>query len=159
MPTFFRKIKLAIGGLLDRKFLYQTTDAVVSECACRLDAYYEKHNGHAENQYNTYDIYFKNYEFKDNRVQLRYIEDGEGLVEIAAYNRSHSCIYPPPEKWAEIRHSGHGQGYRISIYNHQLLQNIVKEVVEMSINYSREKEAKSKEILAHLTKQHTINQT
>lgn len=127
----FRKLKLIAVGLLDRRHLYRTADAVVQEIARRLDAYYDVWDSYADDR--PHSAYFKVYKFKGGTVQLRYLEDGKSLVEIAVFIRQ-GCVYPPREKWAPMQYPDHGQGYRVSIYNEQLLRSTIAEVTEWCIN-------------------------
>lgn len=132
----FRKLKFMAVGLFDRRHLYRIADALVQEIARRLDAYYDVWESYDDNP--THSAYFKVYKFKGGTVQLRYHEDGESLVELAVFIRQ-GCVYPPPEKWAGMHHSGHGQGYRVSIYNEQLLRSTIAEVTEWCINNGKQR--------------------
>lgn len=134
----FRRMKMRADGILDRRHLYRTADLVVTEVARDLDAFFTSDTDWAKDVYREHVAYFKAYMFRGGTIQLRYLENGEGLVEIAVYNQSRCCVFPPPDRWSGIRHDGHGPGFRLAVYDDEYLRRVLKEVTEWTIRSGRQ---------------------
>lgn len=138
--TVFKKLKAIAKGPFDRRVLYKEADAIVQECARRHDCFFEEEKSNVgDSIYGA--VFWKVYRFKEGRVQLRHVENGESHVEILAVDRLNRWSYPTSGKWMKIlskdpfwRGSG---GYMVNIHDTVNLRELLRDVVEQCITESK----------------------
>lgn len=124
----FQKLKILIIGLIDRRHLYKISQKIISDVSRDMDAYFDIYDGWSDNFGISDAKYCKLYKFRNGLVRILYIEDGSRSVEIGVFDGRGSCLYPPQNKRAPMRHGMHGPGYRFSIHEETKLLDAIKEV-------------------------------
>lgn len=124
----FKKIRIITIGIIDKKHLYKISQKIISDVSRDFDAHFDIFDGYLDSFGSTYTKYCKLYKFRHGIVRILYIEDGSRSIEIGVFDGTGSCLYPPQDKCAPVRHGLHGPGYRFSIHEETKLVAAIKEV-------------------------------